>query len=150
MHKTLTFLLLLAATACAQPLSPNGVKTMQGPIKTSVGWSLGVRAGDFVFVAGMQGVDPQTQQLVAGARPRIRQAFLNMQKLAESEGATLRDCVRLHVFVSDLQRYAPIVNEVMEELWGAGPYPPRTLVEVQRLYDDDIAEIEGTFYAPQK
>lgn len=138
--------LLLTTLVSAQPR----VKTLTGPIQTSPGWSLGARAGDFVFVAGMQGIDPQTQQLVAGAEPRIRQAFLNMKQLAESEGATLKDCVRLHVYVSDLQRYAPIVNKVMEELWGAGPFPPRTLVEVQRLYDDDLAEIEGTFYAPRR
>ncbi len=41
-----------------------------GPI-TAVGtWSLGVRAGDFVFVAGMQGVDPATNKLVVDRRAR--------------------------------------------------------------------------------
>jgi hypothetical protein len=45
---------------------------------------------------------------------------------------------------------AVVVNEVQEELWGQGPYPPRTIPEVQRLNQDDIGEVEGTFYAPVK
>ena len=39
---------------------------------------------------------------------------------------------------------------VQEELWGEGPYPPRTIIEVRRLNQDDIFEVEGTFYAPMK
>jgi hypothetical protein len=41
------------------------------------------------------------------------------------------------------------VNKIQEELWGAGPYPPRTIVEVASLNQDDIFEVEGTFYAPR-
>ena len=41
-------------------------------------------------------------------------------------------------------------NKVQEELWGKGPYPPRTILEVHRLNQDDIFEVEGTFYAPAK
>ena len=45
-----------------------------------------------------------------------------------------------------LPRYRPIVNQVQEELWKNGTYPPRTIIEVQRLNQDDIVEVEGTFY----
>jgi 2-iminobutanoate/2-iminopropanoate deaminase len=47
-------------------------------------------------------------------------------------------------------RLRPIVNKVQEELWGQPPHPPRTIVEVRRLNQDDIMEVEGTFYAPVK
>ena len=57
--------------------------------------------------------------------------------------------VRLVVYVTDMFRFRPLVNKVQAELWGDGPYPPRTIVEVQRLNQDDIVEIEGTFYAPK-
>jgi hypothetical protein len=36
------------------------------------------------------------------------------------------------------------------ELWGGPPYPPRTMVEVKRLFDDDIVEIDSVFYSPVK
>ena len=136
----------------AQPTSPNGVVTLNpdGAIKPTGTWSVGTRAGDFVFVAGMRGIDPKTNTQVAGEEARIRQAFLNMQLIAESDGATLRDATRIVVYVTDMVRFRPLVNKVQEELWGQGPYPPRTIVEVQRLNQDDIFEVEGTFYAPKK
>ena len=129
-----------------------GIKTLapSGAIAPTGPWSLGVRAGDFVYVAGMRGIDPRTNDLVDGDEARVRQAFRNMQIVAASEGASLRDAVRLVVYVTDMGRLRPIVNRVQEELWGGGPYPPRTIVEVARLNQDDIVEVEGTFYAPPK
>jgi hypothetical protein len=85
--------------------------------------------------------------LVEGDEARVRQAFLNMKLIAESEGVSLRDAVRLVVYTTDMFRFRPLVNKVQSELWGQGPYPPRTIVEVFRLNQDDIVEIEGTFYA---
>ncbi|HLH93358.1 MAG TPA: RidA family protein [Xanthobacteraceae bacterium] len=132
--------------------SPNRVKTLSpaGAIEPTGTWSVGTRAGDFVFVAGMRGIDPATNSLMAGDEPRIRQAFRNMELIAQSEGATLRDAVRLVVYVTDMGRYRPLVNAIQEEIWGQGPFPPRTIVEVARLNQDDIVEVEGTFFAPVK
>jgi enamine deaminase RidA (YjgF/YER057c/UK114 family) len=147
-------LVLFCSNALAQPMpiSPNGVKTLApaGAIKSTGTWNLGTRAGDFVFVAGMRGIDPKTNALVAGDEARIMQAFMNMKLIAESEGASLKDSVRLVVYVTDMYRFRPLVNKVQEQLWGAGPYPPRTIIEVDRLNQDDIVEVEGTFYAPVK
>ena len=145
--------LAMASTlSLAQSPSPNGVKTLNPPgaIKAEGTWSLGTRAGDFVFVAGMPGIDPATTAMVRDPQAQIRQAFPNMRSIAQSEGASLQDCVRLTVYVSDLNRFAPLVDKAQAELWGKPPYPPRTLIEVQRLFDDMIVEIEGTFYAPVK
>jgi 2-iminobutanoate/2-iminopropanoate deaminase len=148
----LAAIVMVSSAAEAQSPSPNGVKTLDPPgaIKAEGTWSLGARAGDFIFVAGMQGVDPTTNTLVQDPQARIRQAFLNLQLIAQSEGATLQDCVRITVYVSDLHRYAPMVDKAQAELWGKPPYPPRTMVEVQRLFDDDIVEIDSVFYAPVK
>jgi len=121
-----------------------------GAIQPTGTWSLGARAGDFVFVAGMRGIDPETNVLVSGDEARIRQAFANMRTIAAAEGASLKDCVRLTVFVTDMSRLRPLVNKVQEELWAGGPYPPRTILEVSKLNQDDILEVEGTFYAPAK
>ena len=145
-------LLLFPFAANGQQASPAGVKTLSPPgaIKPTGTWSLGTRAGDFVFVAGMRGIDPANSQLIQGDEARVLQAFRNMQLIAESEGASLRDAVRLVVYVTDMFRHRPLVNKVQEQLWGAGPYPPRTIIEVDRLNQDDIVEVEGTFYAPKR
>ena len=128
----------------AKILSPPGAIAPTGT------WSLGARAGDFVFVAGMRGIDPASNTLVDGDEARIRQAFINMRTVAASERASLSDCVRITVFVTDMGRLRPLVNKVQQELWAGGPYPPRTIVEVSRLNQDDNFEVEGTFYAPAK
>ena len=143
-------LAMTSSAALAQ--SPNGVRTLEpaGAIKALGTWSLGARAGDFIFVAGMQGIDPATNKLVADPEGRVRQAFLNIRLIARSEGASLQDCVRLTIYVSDLAKVAPLVDKVQAELWGKGPYPPRTMFEARRLFDDDIIEIDSVFYAPRK
>jgi 2-iminobutanoate/2-iminopropanoate deaminase len=123
-------------------LSPSGAIKPTGP------WSLGVRAGDFVFVAGMRGIDPATNKLVEGDEARIRQAFSNMKAVVAAAGGSLRDAVRLVVYVTNMDRYRPLVNKIQEEFWGGPPYPPRTIVEVSRLNQDDIVEVEGTFFCP--
>jgi 2-iminobutanoate/2-iminopropanoate deaminase len=125
-------------------LSPSGAIKPTGP------WSLGARAGDFVFVAGMRGIDPRSNTLVEGDEARVRQAFMNMKTIVEAAGGTLRNAVRLVVYVTDMDRYRPLVNKIQEEFWGAPPCPPRTIVEVSRLNQDDVVEVEGTFFCPMR
>jgi len=123
-------------------LSPNGAIAPTGT------WNVAARAGDFIFVAGMRGIDPVSNTVIEGEEQRIRQAFANMKAIAESEGASLSDCVRIVAYVIDMARLRPLVNKVQEDFWAEKPYPPRTLVEVSKLNQDDIFEVEGTFYAP--
>ncbi len=120
-----------------------------GAIAPTGTWTVASRAGDFIFVAGMRGIDPLTNTLVEGDEARVRQAFANMLHIAASEQAGLADCARLVVYVTDMGRHRPIVNKVQEEIWAGLPYPPRTIVEVSRLNQDDIVEVEGTFHAPR-
>ena len=144
----LALALMGAAPAPAQqavvPVAPEGAITPTGP------WGLAAidRSSHTLYVAGMRGIDPKTNKLVTGNEARIRQAFQNMKFIAESQGAALQDCVRLVVYTTDMFRFRPIANQVQQELWGNGPYPPRTIVEVHRLNDDDILEVEGTFHVP--
>ena len=147
---------LVVLAAAAGPVfaqtSPNGVKAINPPgsPKAVGAWGLGARAGDFIFLAGMQGVDPATDRLEKDPEARIRRAFQNIKLLAASEGASLQDCVRLTIYVSDLATIAPLVDKVQAELWSKPPYPPRTMFEAKRLFDGDIIEIDSVFYAPQK
>lgn len=132
-----------AENAGVRIIAPVGTIAPTGP------WSLASRAGDYLFVAGMRGIDPKTNMpVVEGDAARVRQAFLNMKMIAEFDGARLTDCVRLVVYVTDMARLRPIADAVQEQLWHGAGYPPRTIVEVQRLDQDDIFEVEGTFYAP--
>ena len=96
----------------------------------------------------MRGIHQESSTLGPTGMPRVRLAFENMRDLAGMAGAELTDCVRLAVYTTDVYRYRPMVNEVQVELWGDDPsrYPLRTIVEVDRLNEDDIVEVEGTFW----
>ena len=98
----------------------------------------------------MRGIDPSNNTLAPLGLPRVRQAYDNMATLANMAGADLTSCVRLVVYVTDMFRFRPIANKVQEEMWKDLPFPPRTIIEVQRLNQDDILEVEGTFYAPKR
>lgn len=102
------------------------------------------------FDIGMRGINPETNALEPVGLPRIRQAYQNVATLAGMVGVPLEDCVRLVVYTTDMFRYRPLCNQVQIELWGDDPnkYPPRTIIEVGRLNDDDIVEVEATFHAP--
>ncbi|OHF03938.1 endoribonuclease L-PSP [Colletotrichum orchidophilum] len=110
-------------------------------------WSLMSKAGNTVYVAGIRGVYPSNNTLAPVGIDRIRQAYANMIQLAELAGTDRFSAVRLVVYTTDMYRYRPLCNQVQTELWGNDPnrYPPRSIIEVQRLNDDDIVEVEGTF-----
>jgi 2-iminobutanoate/2-iminopropanoate deaminase len=53
-------LAVITTSAAAQSVSPNGVKTLSpaGAIKPTGMWDLATRAGDFIYIAGMRGIEP--------------------------------------------------------------------------------------------
>jgi enamine deaminase RidA (YjgF/YER057c/UK114 family) len=87
------------------------------------------------------------RRLVPDLEAGVRQTFLNMKLIAESESASLQDAVRLVVFVTDMFRFRPVVNKVQAEL-GRRPLSFHTINEVHRLNQADIVEVDGTFYTP--
>jgi 2-iminobutanoate/2-iminopropanoate deaminase len=109
-------------------------------------WSIAAVAGPFVFLAGLRGIDPQTNAMVEGQVERVRQIFVNMRLAAQSVGLDLNAVVRLTVFVTDMAAHRPFVNDVQREFWGDGPYPPRSIVEVSALNQHDFVEVEATLY----
>ncbi|KAM0712701.1 hypothetical protein Q7P35_000148 [Cladosporium inversicolor] len=158
MRSQLLTLLALATSTIAQLqpnfTSPAGVEIYNPSsfFNTTGPWSLMSQAGDTVYISGMRGIHPENSTLAPTGLPRIRQAYENMRDLAAMAGAELTDCVRLVVYTTDMYRYRPMCNAVQVELWGDDErvYPPRTIVEVGRLNEDDILEVEGTFWNPRK
>ncbi|OTB06010.1 hypothetical protein M426DRAFT_319376 [Hypoxylon sp. CI-4A] len=130
--------------------SPSGVQIFNPPnfFNATGPWSIMSIAADTLYISGMRGIYPSNSSLAPVGLTRVRQAFQNMVTLAEMAGSDRNSCVRLVVYVTDMLRYRPMCNEVQVELWGndTNKYPPRTIIEVDRLNDDDIVEVEGTFY----
>jgi enamine deaminase RidA (YjgF/YER057c/UK114 family) len=109
-------------------------------------WSIVADAGSLVFLAGLRGIDPATNRLVEDPQERVRQIFSNLRLAAASVGLGLDSVTRLTVFVTDMKAHRPLVNAVQQEVWGNGPYPPRTIVQISALNQEDIVEVEATLY----
>lgn len=62
---------------------------------------------------------------------QVRQVFRNLSAVAKAAGGTLNDCVKVHVFLTDLSNFAT-VNQVMAEFF-AEPYPARAAIGVASL-----------------
>jgi 2-iminobutanoate/2-iminopropanoate deaminase len=92
-------------------------------------YSQSVRAGSFVAAAGQVGLNPQTGEIVSGdVREQTRQALENLQAVLAASEATLSDVLRLGVFLTSLEDFAPM-NEVFKEVLPE-PLPARTTVYV--------------------
>jgi enamine deaminase RidA (YjgF/YER057c/UK114 family) len=102
----------------------------------------------FITLKSQRGINPDTQILVAEPIKRVQQIFRNLKKFTEDSNTNVKEVVRLVVFVADMARDRPIVNKIQKELWGdVGPFPCRTIVEVDYLGDDFI-EIDFTLRVP--
>eukprot|EP00965_Chrysotila_dentata_P244043 6205745-Pleurochrysis_carterae.AAC.1 len=129
-------------TATVRNLAP------EGAILPTAEWGLGAATGDYVYVAGMRGIDQATNTLVPitgfandtfAVEARVRKAYENMLLIAADAGAGVADCVRLVVFVTDMFPHRAAANRVTRALWGDGPYCPRTIVEVDALNQEDVS-----------
>ncbi len=74
----------------------------------------------------------------------MRQAFRNMQIIAEAGGAKLTDAIGLVLYVTD-EKYIELIEALQLRFWEDKPLPPMTINIVTALNEGDIVEIEGTF-----
>ncbi|MFN3785670.1 MAG: RidA family protein [Thiothrix sp.] len=110
-------------------------------------YSQAVRAGNTVYLSGQIPLVPETMQLVAGdIAEQVRQVFRNLAAVAAAAGGTLNDCVKVHVFLTDLANFAT-VNQVMAEFFSE-PYPARAAIGVASLPRGAQVEVDCILVLP--
>jgi 2-iminobutanoate/2-iminopropanoate deaminase len=93
-------------------------------------YSPAIVAEGFVFVAGQGPVNPKTNELELGdVRSETRRTLENIRIILSAAGSSLRDVVRVGVFLADMNDFAAM-NEVYREFFPEAP-PARTTVGVQ-------------------
>lgn len=104
-------------------------------------YSLGVWAGDLLFVSGQTPTDPATGTIVAGGPvEQTHQTVKNVRAVLQSAGLDLDNVVKSTLFIKDMNAFAAI-NEVYASYFRP-PYPARSCVEVARLPKDVLVELE--------
>ena len=99
-------------------------------------------AGTTVYLSGQIPLVPATMQMVEGdIAEQVRQVFSNLAAVAAAAGGSLNDCVKVHVFLTDLVNF-PVVNEVMAEFFTE-PYPARAAIGVAALPRGAQVEVDA-------
>jgi 2-iminobutanoate/2-iminopropanoate deaminase len=102
------------------------IRTSDAPRPLGV-YSQAVVVGGFVFVSGQGPINPATNEMELGdIRSQTRRVLQNVRAILEAAGSSLRDAVRMGVFLADLADF-PAMNEVFGEFFPENP-PSRTTV----------------------
>jgi reactive intermediate/imine deaminase len=95
-------------------------------------YSVAVRDGDLVFVSGMTGVVPGSQEIIAGGvAAQTRQTLENIRTSLEAAGATMADVGECTVFLTNMADYTAMNAEYVK-FFPSAP-PSRATVAVTAL-----------------
>jgi 2-iminobutanoate/2-iminopropanoate deaminase len=123
---------LHAQAATLAPMSTRQVINPPGIAPLVPAYSVAVRDGDLVYVSGMTGIKPGTQDIIEGGIvAQTRQTMENIKASVIAAGATMADLNECTVFVMDMADYAA-VNGVYIEYFRVNP-PVRAALAVSAL-----------------
>jgi reactive intermediate/imine deaminase len=95
-------------------------------------YSQAVKVDKTVYISGQIPLDPASMEVVGGGtEAQITRVFDNLSAVAEAAGGSLKDIVKLTIFLTDLSCF-PTVNEIMARYFSE-PYPARAAIEVSAL-----------------
>ena len=95
-------------------------------------YSQAVKVGSTVYLSGQIPLDPATMEVVDGPiENQINRVFENLAAVMDAAGGSMKDIVKLNIFLTDLGNFAK-VNEAMAEVFDE-PYPARAAIGVKEL-----------------
>ena len=99
-------------------------------------YSAGILSGNFVFTGGKVGMEPESGEVRKGITEQTEQALQNVKAVLEAAGTSMRNVVRVMIFLTDMSDYAQL-NEVYEKFFGDNP-PARFCVGVTKLAKPEL------------
>ena len=118
---------------------------LQG-IKSSLPFSPGVRAGDFVFLSGLASVDENNRIIADTFENEARRTYQNISRVLANGGLTFADVVQVRCYLSNKEDW-DTHNRVYREFF-AEPFPARTTL-VGCLGDMIKYEVDLVAYSPK-
>ena len=103
-----------------------------------------VWAGQYLYLSGQLGMDPETNELLEGVSAQARRAFENLQAVLATAGLTMDDVVKTTVFLKNIGDFATI-NAIYADAFGENK-PARSCVAVAELPRGGLFEIEAVAF----
>ena len=105
-------------------------------------YSQAVKVGSTVYLSGQIPLVPSTMQIVSDDfEAQVVQVFENLTAVCTAAGGSIKDIVKLNIFLIDLSHFAK-VNEIMSRYFSQ-PYPARAAIGVKQLPKDSQVEMDG-------
>jgi 2-iminobutanoate/2-iminopropanoate deaminase len=105
--------------------------------------SQAIRVGDLLFVSGQAAIDEHGELVGVGDfDAQAEHAFTNLERVLAAGGSSLRDVVKVTIFLTDMDNFPKIVE--LRGKWFSEPYPADTIVQVVALaLPELVIEIEA-------
>jgi 2-iminobutanoate/2-iminopropanoate deaminase len=114
------------------PRSP--VRSQEAP-PPSGGYSQGIVVGELLFLAGQGPYDSSGNRVGSTVSEQVRQVLENLDAVARAAGGSLRNAVRLGMYISDMAHFDEMDAEYRR--FFSDPMPARTTVQSD-LVDFDV------------
>ncbi|WP_214515011.1 RidA family protein [Rhodococcus sp. WY5] len=105
-------------------------------------YKLGIRRGDWLFVAGQTGEDDNGD--LGDLTEQTQQAIANISTILAQHGASLSDVVRMTCFLTKIEDFSVFDAAYRRALGSATPV--RTTVGTTGLPSAELVEIEATAF----
>ena len=93
----------------------------------SGGYSQGIRAGGFLFLSGQGPYDEGGHRVGESIADQVRQVLANLDAVARAAGGSLKDAVRVGIYISDMKHFDEM-DGVYREAFRE-PRPARTTIQ---------------------
>ena len=104
--------------------------------------AVAITGGVTIYLSGQIPLVPETMEVIEGGiENEIHQIFKNLSAVCEEAGGGLNDIVKLNIFLTDLNNFAPL-NEIMATYFKQ-PYPARAAIGIKELPKGVSVEMDG-------
>jgi len=108
-------------------------------------YSQAVMTNGLLFVSGQGAIDPGTGKLVGTEiESQTRQTLTNVRNIVEASGLSMRDILRVSVYLKNMQDFKKM-NEIYKSFFSDAP-PARTTIQAELPLPDMLIEIDCVAY----
>jgi 2-iminobutanoate/2-iminopropanoate deaminase len=101
-----------------------------------------VRFGDVVYTSGAAPRVPETHEIPEGFEAQARQVFANLEAVLAACGTSIRESLKLTVYLADIADWAAM-QRIYEGYVDSAAPPARTTVEVSGMNNGYLIEVDA-------